>query len=96
MNFVDFTNVQPRELLQYYAKVKIPECVLQKLEGSRFEHIFKIKMKLGIVKLLIAAMVNSHDMTTRGFQFGQHKLYLGLEDVPKITGLPIDGEPVVS
>ncbi|KAI9109554.1 hypothetical protein K1719_019608 [Acacia pycnantha] len=63
--------------------------------GSGFEFIFEIGCKITHTKSLILALINAYETHTGAFRIGQNELSFGLEDVLMITGLPIDGKPVI-
>lgn len=56
--------------------------------------ILKTKDKVGKDRDLIAYTVRSYDTESGCFAFPNFSLFLGLEDIYFITGLPIDGLPV--
>ncbi|KAI9116919.1 hypothetical protein K1719_011918 [Acacia pycnantha] len=91
----DGGDLNPRELVSYYSKVTLHQQVKQKLRGSGFEFMFEIKWKISNFKSLLAALINNYNVSLGAFLIGQNKLYFGLEDVLMITGLRIDGKPVI-
>lgn len=88
--------VQPREV-QKYSEVKLHWKVRHKLKGSGFDLMFDMAHKVSIIKPLLVALVRRYDPKSGLFELGQQKnikLLFGLQDVFRITGLPIDGKPV--
>ncbi|KAI9113735.1 hypothetical protein K1719_014986 [Acacia pycnantha] len=51
--------------------------------------------KINHLRSLLRALINAYEITDGCFHIGQNRLYFGLEDVLMITGLPIDGKPVI-
>ncbi|KAD5960280.1 hypothetical protein E3N88_11752 [Mikania micrantha] len=76
---------------------KVDPRVLRKLEGSFFHSIANMKaykqchVFQGFIK-------DCYDTTTRTFTFGSDRnirLYFGLEDVYALSGMPVDGKPII-
>ncbi|KAJ1442515.1 HAD-like superfamily [Sesbania bispinosa] len=88
--------VQPREV-QKYCGVKLHWKVREKLQGSSFEYMFDLAHKVNTCKPLLVALTRTYQPQSRLFLFGEQQeleLFFGLQDIFRITGLPIDGEPV--
>ena len=45
---------------------------------------------------LLTAVVNYYDNENGCLVFEEEKLFIGLEDVLRITGLPLDGKPDIT
>ncbi|KAJ1404605.1 Aminotransferase-like, plant mobile domain [Sesbania bispinosa] len=88
--------VQPREV-QKYCGVKLHWKVREKLQGSGFEYMFDLAHKVNTCKPLLVALTRTYQPQSGLFLFGEQQeleLFFSLQDIFRITGLPIDGEPV--
>ncbi|WCJ31424.1 hypothetical protein M5689_012921 [Euphorbia peplus] len=73
----------------------VPDArVQEKLDRTcfaQFQNMAEFKCNNKFVKVIM-----SHLEKDDKFTFGDHRLYLGLEDIFYISGLPVDGDPIVS
>ncbi|KHG16218.1 hypothetical protein F383_21488 [Gossypium arboreum] len=68
-----------------------------RLQGTGFENLIKLSRPSSHFKSLIHAVADRYNREEKCFEFGRDqkiRLFLGLGDVLRITGLPIDGWPV--
>ncbi|OMO96708.1 hypothetical protein COLO4_15129 [Corchorus olitorius] len=72
----------------------IPDLVLDKLNGTCFDNLLKLKHGEHIHNLLEVCL-DYYDVYERCFIFNEKKVFIGLEDVLYITGLPIHGDPFI-
>ncbi|KAJ1388492.1 HAD superfamily [Sesbania bispinosa] len=69
----------------------------KKLQGSGFEYMFDLAHKVNTCKPLLVALTRTYQPQSGLFLFGEHQeleLFFSLQDIFRITGLPIDGESV--
>lgn len=70
--------------------------VLAKLYGTGFENLMKLRRPSKHNLALITAVVETCSISQRCFVFGEDtKLFMGLGNVLRITGLPIDGLSII-
>ncbi|GMI79558.1 MAINTENANCE OF MERISTEMS [Hibiscus trionum] len=72
--------------------------VVKKLERTGFENLIKPTKVANHCIPFLSALVKRYNNKNKCFEFGVNnfiQLFIGLGDVLRITGLPIDGEPVI-
>ncbi|CAI9094354.1 OLC1v1030079C1 [Oldenlandia corymbosa var. corymbosa] len=86
---------EPSEHLVSFHQWKIDPKVEEMVKHSS---LFKLASSLSshkIDKELVSMFVDRYNVDDSCFHIGRHRLYMGLEDIMYLTGLPIDGNPVI-
>ncbi|OMO69254.1 hypothetical protein COLO4_29177 [Corchorus olitorius] len=91
---VTYRFVEPAENIKTWGNIE--PAAKQKLEGTGFDNLLKLTSPAKRRLNLLTALVDTYDYERRCLRFGGDiNLFFGLGDVLRITGLPIDGKPVI-
>lgn len=86
------------EMLCELSKFDANVLVLNALKGTGFDHIYHLAKILGRNahdNQMLSALKKYYDIQDRVFKINNKTLFFGLEDALLITGLPIEGKPVI-
>ncbi|KAM0983716.1 hypothetical protein ACFX2C_011226 [Malus domestica] len=87
-----------REKLCKLSQWKVDQRVLGALEGTGLDNLYTLATIVGRNahdNSMIDALVRHYDVRDRCFKINNQNLFFGLEDVLLITGLPVEGTPVI-
>lgn len=87
-----------REKLCKLSQWKVDQRVLEALEGAGLDNLYTLATIVGRNahdNSMIDALVRHYDVRDRCFKINNQNLFFGLEDVLLITGLPVEGTPVI-